>query len=187
MDDTNKWVRVEENDPARCQSVDRTGQCRYKAVDGTSYCPRHIGGGQSSQTKSLAETALKNYRLGKWKDRVGEMVSSPDIKSLREEVGITRVMLEEILNKCTDTNELLLYSDKIQTTVGVIEKLVLSCQKLEEKNNVLIDRNAIINLADSIVGIIGEHIDDPDILKVIGERIVASIITVASTETSSGS
>jgi hypothetical protein len=66
-----KWERVAEDDPNRCQAVDGAGQCPYKAVEGTKYCPRH------GANKTLATTkaeAIRNYNLGKWRDRVNNLL-----------------------------------------------------------------------------------------------------------------
>ena len=39
-----KLFKVPEDSPDRCQSVIRSGQCPFKAVEGFKYCPMHITG-----------------------------------------------------------------------------------------------------------------------------------------------
>jgi hypothetical protein len=172
----NKFERCErEDDPLRCQGIGNgngVGQCMYRHVPGSQYCPRHGGGVQLNKNK---EAALKNYKLTQYQARVGELSTNPEIKNLREEIGILRMTLENILNQCETANKLLLYTDKITNLTDKIEKLVRSCQHMEEKNNNLLDRKVVFIIADSIVTLVAQYIEDPDIVAILGEKICASI------------
>ena len=37
----NKFVRVADNNPERCQSINKHGQCPYKSGPHSNYCPMH--------------------------------------------------------------------------------------------------------------------------------------------------
>lgn len=174
------YERVAETDPNRCQGIiggSQAGQCNYKAVPGCKFCMMHGGSGQASDNK---KGALKNYRIQQWGEQIGDKANSSDIKSLREEIGILRMLMETTLNHCKNANDLLIYSDKIGHLTEKIQKLVESCQKMEEKNNQLLDRKVVIVIADSIVTLIGEYVTDPDMLDEIGAKICNSIEAAAS-------
>lgn len=176
----NKFIRCAEDDPRRCQAVIRgsqAGQCFYKAVDNCDYCPMHGGGKQENLNK---KAALAGYRLTQYGERVGDFANSPEIKNLREEIGIVRMTLETLLNSLQGTNQLLIHIDKITNLVNQIQKLVSAAQVLEEKNNNLLDRKVVIVIADSIVTLIGQYITDPDELNEIGTKICESIANAAS-------
>lgn len=174
----NKFVRcAEPDDPDRCQGVCKSGQCPYKKEPGLEYCPMHMASGKTG----LEKKAMRNYRLGKHQLRVEEFADNDQVKSLREEVGITRMLLEEIVNRCADANDLLMYSNKISQLVGQIEKLVVSCDRLERSTGMLLDKTRVTHLADVIINIIGMHITDPEALPQISHQILAEIIGVEST------
>lgn len=172
------FIRIEsDNDPERCDGLDSLGQCRYKAIRGTTKCPRHAF---NKQTEAKKQEVLANYRLRKWNDRVLAFVNSDGLKSLREEIGITRMVMEEIINKCEEPSDVLIYADKIHHCSNNIKDLIVACQKLEERNGLLLDKAAVVSLADQMVKIIGDHIDDPDKLAEIGNLFFEAILKTAS-------
>lgn len=177
-----KFIRMDsETDPDRCQGIIQNGvnagQCQYKAVPGCKYCLMHGGGTQAANNK---KAALKNYQLTQYAARVGDLANSTGIKDLREEIGILRLTLENLINLCDNANKLLLYTDKITNLTDKINKLVVSCQNIEEKNNNLLDRKVVIVIADSIVTLIGQYITDPDMLLEIGGKICESIASAGN-------
>lgn len=177
----NKFTRVErEDDPNRCQGIaGGKGQCWYVAVPGCKFCIMHGGGKQADENK---KSALKNYQLTQYAERVGALATNPNIKDLREEIGILRMTLETVLNQCDTASKLLAYTDKITNLVEKVNKIVESCQRMEEKNNNLLDRKVVIVIADSIVTLIGQYIPDPDVLMELGSKICESIGSAAGGE-----
>lgn len=168
----NKFTRCEPDDPSRCQSIVTAGQCPFKATPGFNFCPMHTGRGVSEARKS----ELKMYRLGKWQARVEEFNSHPELKTVRNEVGIMRVLLEEILGKCTDSHELMCNSNKICEVVGKIERLVPLMQKLEDSSGITLDKNAVLQLADVIAAIIGDYVESSDAKAEVADKIITAIV-----------
>lgn len=171
---------TDDADPERCHAVNvgaSKDQCRMKVIPGSKFCALHGGIGVETAAK---KRALANYRLSQYNDRIADFADSSEIKNLREEIGITRMVLETLLNSCQKTTELLAYSDKISNLVGQVSRLIETAQKLEEKNNSLLDRKVVIVIADSIVTIIGQYINDPDKVNEIGAKICESIAAAAS-------
>ena len=85
------------------------------------------------------------------------------------------MVMETIITKCTDTNELLLYSGRIMEFVTKIEKLVVSCHRLESNLGQLLDKASTLNLAAQIVTIVAEEVNDPEITDRISSRIALTI------------
>lgn len=164
-------VRVEADDPRRCHGKTAQGQCQIRALDGSVYCAVHNGPIERVQAKEAA----RNYRLQQFRERVSEFADNDQVKSLREEIGILRLMMETIINRCEDANQLIIYSNKIADMTTRIEKLVVSCHRLEERTGMLLDKSAIIQLAGVIVEIIGRHDIPEDILQAISEEILQEI------------
>jgi hypothetical protein len=168
-----KLIRVERpDDPRRCQASVVNQQCPYQAIESSTFCHMHTPGTQDKIKKEM----VRNYQLTQWKSRVDQFADSDSAKSLREEIGIARLVLENILGICKDSHDLILYSAKISDMVMKIEKLVVSCNRLESNLGMLLDKTAAINLASQIVAIISEEVPDDLLIEKIGRRIVESIL-----------
>lgn len=163
------WERVEENDPRRCQAVTKMGQCCNKAVDGSNYCYAHGGNkGIEKQKKKR----MDNFRLNqaKYRARAEELQSSSKIASLKDEVAILRILIEERMNRCQNQQELLLSSGPLSDLIMKSAALVEKCHKIDMKLNNLLDRGVVIQFAQVIIEIISKHAD-PDILESISSEI----------------
>lgn len=167
-----KFERVEPDSPYRCQGMAKHTQCPYKALEGSTYCAMH--GGVQAQRR-IAEKINRQYNLAKWQARVEKFSDHDHVKSLRDEIGIARLLLEETVTQCKDTTDLLLFSGKIGDLVTRIEKLVTSCHRLEGSMGMMIDKSAALHLAGQIVEIIAEEISDELIVDRIGSKIALAI------------
>ena len=165
------------DDPNRCQAVHARGQCenlatRTESGDYGKFCLAHGGG---SHVKKAAAESLRNYQLDRFKARLDRHASTPALKSLRDEVGILRMIMEERLNRCTDTNDLILQSGPISDLVTKIEKVVSSCHKLEGSMGELLDKSAILQFASEIIDIVGTTVTDVDQIEEVGNKIMAAV------------
>lgn len=175
-----KVENVDEDSLERCQATFKGGQCRYKRSINSQYCPMHRG---DAGNKQLEEKSKRMYRLAKYQVRMGEFADDEKVKGLREEIGILRVVLEETILQIKTPGEMLLYSSKIADTVVKIEKLVSSCHRIEASAGMLLDKSAAIQLAVTIVEIIGRYIPDADIIGNISNEIVDTISKIKSEQT----
>jgi hypothetical protein len=162
-----------EFDPQRCRAVTGSRQCTNKAPVGFEYCINH----NSGERMRLRKLEDRQYLVTQWRAKIDRHANSPMIKSLREEIGIARMMLENTLNRCDDDNALELMSPKIMEMLSVLQKLIESCHRLEEKTQFLVDKNQIIVLAEQILNIIQQFVTDPNILTSIAEQIQSAIMT----------
>ena len=153
-------------DPRRCQSMSPgKGQCFNVHVEGSNHCIVHGG--------SVGKR--KNYILKLFKRRIEDKAQSPDVKSLRDEIGILRLLLETIINSCNSDTELILQVGPIGDLVSKIERTVACCHKLESSMGKLLDKASILQFAGSIITILSEEIDDPDLLNVIATKITGAM------------
>lgn len=157
------------DDPNRCQaSIKSKGQCLNKAVPGGKYCLAHGG---HVQVHAAKEKELNNYRLNQWKQRVSEFGSSNKIKDLRDEIAILRVLIEERMNSCRSTLDLLIHTQPLSELIMKVDKLVNSCQNLEIKMGLTLDKSAVVQLAQVIVSIVSKYVEDEDALIQIAAEI----------------
>lgn len=144
--------------PNRCQAIAGDGdQCMNLALPGASNCAVHGG---NAMIQSAEKQSHRNYNLTKYKARVDRFVDNPGIKSLREEIGIVRLILEETLNRCQDDQDLMLYSSKVSQLVREINTLVNSAHKLESSMGQLLDKMAVIQLSEEIVTVISDQLQE---------------------------
>lgn len=180
---TNKFTRWDplvHEAKHRCRGHSaQYGTCPYLAEEESYYCVRH-GGGLSEN--AIEKEAVRNYHLTKWQARVHQLADNESIKSLREEVGILRMVLENMLNQCQDEQELLMFSSRAADLVIKIEKLVVSCDRMEGKMGQLLGKDSVLRLAAQYVEIIHEHIDDTDIIDIISTKMIQATVTLDAPE-----
>jgi hypothetical protein len=172
-----KIYRVAPDSPNRCQTIIKNGQCPNGAMDKSDKCHMHAACDHSR----IQNESVRNYNLTKWQNRVNSFADNSQVKSLREEIGILRTVLEETMNRCNDTDDLLLYSPRITDTVLKIEKLVKTCHQLEYATGNLLDKNAVLQIATIVVEIIAQHVDDPKIVDQVSDSII-DLITESQLE-----
>jgi len=155
----NKFERCkDDDDPDRCQGVTGKGQCIYKAMEKSTFCPMH-GGNRAGNEADRIE--LRNIRLSraKWMTRAKELADSEGITSLRDEIAICRLMLEEKLEGCKGPADLMLASPMISEWVMKIEKLVCSAHRLESSLGQLLDKAAVVQLTGELIAVISDGLD----------------------------
>ena len=165
---------TEEDDPNRCQAVTKAGQCPSKSEPESNYCSAH-GGIKAAQ--SVERQNIRNYQVAKWQAKIQRHSSSENVKSLREEIGILRMTLEERLNSIENTTDLLLQSAAISDLVMKIEKVVSSCHKLEGSMGELLDKQALLQFAQSVINIIGTEIEDKEAVDRVANKILKELGT----------
>lgn len=180
---TNKfqrWDPLVHEAKNRCKGHSaQYGTCPYLAAEGSDYCVRH-GGGLSDRLEK--KEAIRNYHLTKWQARVSQLADNESLKSLREEVGILRLVLETMLDHCSDAQELIMFSSRISDLVIKIEKLVVSCDRMEGKMGQLLGKDSVLRLAAQYVEIIHEHVEDPNIIDIISTKMIQATVTLDAPE-----
>jgi len=169
-----RWDEKEHHPRMRCEGSSQTeGQCPFLKIEGSNYCIRHGGHNVAVAAK---KAATRNYQLTRWKTRVHDLADNDSIKSLREEVGILRMVMETMLNHCEDATDILLYSARLADLTMKIDKLVNSCDKMESKMGLLLSKDSVLQLAGTFVEIINRYVEDPEVIDVISTEMVAATL-----------
>ena len=159
--------------PDRCQAVIPAGQCDLLAVPGSRFCGKH-GGNAAVQQQD--KTQIRNYYLGIWQSRLQQQATSPVIKSLRDEIGILRIMLEERFKMCKNTTDIILHSAPLTALITEISKVVSSCHKIEGQMGQMLDKSAVIQFAGTVVEILSEEVS-PEIVERIANRLAQELVS----------
>lgn len=125
------------------------------------------------------ERRIHDYRLLQYQARVDDFASSERVLSLRGEIGVTRMTLEQLLNRCKDDQDLLLASSRVTMLVQQLQKLVETSARVESKLGQMMDRGTLQALCDSIVQIISDHVENVDILGQIANKVAGAISEAA--------
>lgn len=150
----------------------------FTSVEGGTYCIMHGG---NKQLQSMKAASLRNYQLDMWHAKLQRHSGSASIKSLRDEVGILRMVLETRLNQCKDDMDLMLHSAPIADLVMKIDKVVSSCHKLEGSLGELLDKTAILQFANEMITLISDILrDHPEHIEAIGQGIMALVSRIGS-------
>jgi hypothetical protein len=157
----------------RCQKAFPNGQCPEEAI-ANGLCWKH--GGTAAQGR--ADTRL--YRLGKAEanDTYGNMLGQ-DYKNLRDEIAITRTVLQEWLTTYTEDARLELHTPVVQNLVTTIGKLMGQAHQLEQSMGLLVGEADLQEFAVTCIKIIDEEMDGipdkEDRMESIASRIVEAL------------
>lgn len=165
--------------PERCAGTGGGNQCQMFRVPGSDYCMMHGGSNVDQKNKAAA---LRNYRLTRWRAEIQEKADSSEVKSLRDEIGILRVIMQERLEQCATPMDLILQSQPIADLVMKIEKVVGSCHRLEGSMGQLLDKTAILQFANEVVQIITKHVTDEDQIQLVAEDIMQLVGRVGESQ-----
>jgi len=158
-----------QDDPMRCQGITSNGQCLNKATVQGGYCPSHGGNNQIIQQKKKRQ---RLYDLTKYRARLDKMDDdNQNVKNLREEIGICRIVMEEVINNCQGPVDMLSHAPKISDLATKIGKLVSQCHNIDKSLGQYMDKNDIVQIAQEFVQVISGVVKDPDDLGTIIEGI----------------
>ena len=176
MSDDIKGFKANRFDPMtgavykQCAAMLPTGaQCHNETVANGNNCLSHGGNKQLQAAKSLE---LRNYRLTQFRAQMQRLSGSDHIKSLRDEIGILRLVMESLINQCPDLPALVMQSAQIGNLTTQIERLVASCHKIEGSTGELLDKQILIKFTDSVISIISDEVKDPETVKRIAQAIL---------------
>jgi hypothetical protein len=173
MQGDNMETVTDPADPRRCKSSDGPSQCERFAEPGSDCCAKH-GGVDHTNEKS---TRLYLLAKADSQKRLLELADHEEIRSLREEIAIVRMLIEQRMNMIKNDTDLLVHSGAINSLVLTIERLVKSAHTIEQNLGILLSKSAVIALGQTICKIIVEELDGIENY----EEIVDSIMTRIST------
>lgn len=162
------------DDPMRCQHViPAKGQCHNVAVKEGSNCMAH-GGAATVRADNKKRTTA--YKLHLYQQRLEEHTGFINLKSLQDEIGLMRMLVEERINRCEDIQELSNSSASIADLVMKVERLVVSCQKLDAALGKHIDASALIAFAGIVITLVTEIFPDDDTkVKLLADKLLDEV------------
>lgn len=141
------------DDPRRCRGLAGGNQCWNVACDESEFCPVCAGG-------AMAVAAKRQYALTdpRYQARLQELSEDEQIKSLREEVAIARMLIEERLNKIVSDHDLYTATGAINALLLTVEKLVSRSHILEQNLGQLYHKSTVVQMVQAFVMIVDEEV-----------------------------
>lgn len=161
---------------AQCEYVTEFGNCERKALNGTRFCQKHTRNKED-------EIKLGQYLVSKrlFGDAPTRHLEADDIKSLKTEIAMLRTMVEKRWNMLENDVEFVAAFPTMKDSFLALEKLVTSCHQMEVKLDQLISKQALLSLAQKIVGVIQDELPPElpsrdEVVETVGNRIAEAIM-----------
>lgn len=155
--------RCAPDDPRRCRANTAVGQCGFKSIPGSQNCPLH-----SVLTIQREEKAtLYNIKRTEVLHRLAHFSDHPDASKLTTELGVLRLTLEELLNRCTDNYEFVAQSSSISQLISQIQSVLVVNTKIQKDLGELLNLQQVLTLAQGLYNIITAYVDDVQVLEFI--------------------
>ena len=164
------------SDPAdsrRCTGQTDYGQCWNVSEEGDHRCRAHRG------KKSGRSKRVYLLHKAQYEKRLTELSSDDQLISLREEIALIRMLIEERMNLIGNENDFLSAFGPVQQALLTVEKLTKSLHQMEQSLGNLLSKSAIVKLGQSLSQIIVEELRDvpgyEEVVDRINERMLVSI------------
>jgi hypothetical protein len=171
----NGFIHAYDTGRPRCLGPSASnGQCPFEPLPGTDYCHRHSG---SFEKRRNEEKAKFRYNLGKAQALAEQFAFDPEIKSLRDEIAVSRVLLQELFDRMNVTDNgrdrltMLMLMPQIQSVLRDIKLLVEAADKMDTKLGNTLDRTQVMVIGQVIVNVVSKYVTDPIALERISEEI----------------
>ena len=160
-------IKATKDPEKQCQSLANGNPCYYEKVKNAKYCAMH--GGQNT-VKAQRKQEMYDLRKSKWLQKIADekledFSQGKNKFNMAEELGILRIVLQEILGQCTDITQLMRHNQKISNTISQIERLIFNSLKLDQKLGQLVSKDEMITIAQVLVNCIQVEINDAQKIK----------------------
>lgn len=170
-------------DPNRCKvTVNGNNQCFHVAVPGENYCELH-----SHKPAGAAERDIYYLTKARHRHRLTQLRDHEEIKSLREEIALTRILIEERWNQATSDADLLLACPMLNQLLLTLERLIKSSHQIEQNLGTLLSKSAVVTLGQSLVQLLIEELKQVPNYEEVIDRITDKLFNTIDKTVSSAS
>jgi hypothetical protein len=160
--------RCDPADPRRCQKSAMNGQCPFLSIPGHDYCPIH------GPVPDQNAAGLYAFNKTEVLVRISKFRGHGDSRTLAVELGLLRLLLEQLINKCEGPYDLLTCSGQISNLITQIKELQVANIKLEQKVGDLMTAEQVIEIAQGLYNVVSSILstlpNGTDLLAEIAEQ-----------------
>jgi hypothetical protein len=166
---SDELIRLD--DPQRCKKVTPSGQCEHRSLDGSDFCQIH-GGALAARASERRQYLLDSVRH---RERLQQFSEHSAVFSLKEEIGMSRLLIETRFNTLNDDEALVAAIPQLDKLMLTLSTLVDKAAKLEIQLGNVLTKDVVYALAQMFVTIVAEEVNQfPDHEEVV-DRITSRI------------
>lgn len=170
-------------DPRRCKFSFPHEQCWREAEYGSEFCLAHGGKStEQAEKKRLYHLAEVDNR-----QRLAELSGHDGIKTLREEIGLVRMLIEKQVNSAKGDTELMSRSGSINNLILTLSRLMKDCHTLEVNLGELLSKQTVFRLIQSMCEIVVQELQGiegyEEIIDRISDRLYVTVGKAQNFET----
>jgi hypothetical protein len=146
-------------------------------VSGSDYCEVHARGNIAADAE---EKRLYRLTEAQYRTRLAQLSEHEQVKTLREEIALTRMLIEKRFNLIKTDADLLAAYGPINSLLLTVEKLVKSANAIEQNLGVLLGKPALLRLSQTLCEIIIDELQGTPGFEEKIDKIVARLVTAVS-------
>jgi hypothetical protein len=149
------------------------------AEHGSRWCRNHCG------VSTENAESVRSYLLTQAQDRnrLAQLTDYGQLSSLREEIALTKILIEKRWNLIKTDNDLLTSCGSLNQLMLTMERLVKSAHAIEQDLGVLLAKPAVHRLGQQICQIIIEELEGLPEYENLADRISQRIVGAVATTT----
>lgn len=147
---------------------------KFQKIEGSDYCARH---GANSQIESQNKKSMYNIKAQEVRARINVLAADPRRYTLDEELGVTRLLIEEVLNNIKP-GEIYKHADSLSSLIGQCQKLVDSALKISAKMRLLMTPEDVNKIIQRLVDVLDDKIEDKELLDGIATDLLTTLDAV---------
>ena len=152
--------------------------CMAYAVKGCRVCRRHGGA-----TKRNQHGLFKRYSVGEVGKIVDAYVGDPQLKDLRQEVGLARAMLRMLMEDTGGSyKEMLQREQTIRRYTETVATLLEKLQRIEEGLKLQLDINQVYELGQRVATVVAEELKALGADEQVTQRVIRRIAKLSVAE-----
>jgi hypothetical protein len=173
---------IDPADPRRCKGATPAGQCMNEAEDGCENCLIHNG-----QVSAISPTK-RIYLLTRAaaRNRLAELAEHDEVKSLREEIALTRMMIETQFNGINSDLDWAMRWPAIERGIRTVHGLVKDCHVIEQNLGSMLSKTTVLSLANRICQVVIDRLQGIDNYTDLTDDIIHSVIQIVQDANNEG-
>lgn len=166
-----------ENEEVQCLSHMNGKRCPLRRIEGANGCYMHGG---HFVVRAQERAQRHEYDLGRYQARASEFANDSEVYSLASEIGVTRMLLEQLLRNCSDDAQFYSVSPQINSLLATCEHLTLTCVDVEKVLSDHMSKDLLHDTVQVIADIAAKSLGMPANHPLVSELNYALIETIAT-------
>ena len=151
--------KCKPDDPRRCQSVTRDGQCRYLSVDGSEHCAYHNGntrGGNQLEQKRKDRYLIDQCDMRQAYERHND---DANYLGLKDEIALLTMIFEKRINSIKTDADCVMGVGHIALLTQRLESMKINLIKIQSSMGLVLGKDELRILARNMAEILDEELE----------------------------